>query len=88
MREAEARGGPEGDNLSTIIVRWGPETLTDAPSTTTDTLDVGEFETEMDRTLTLDGPRRHPARSDRRRDRTRDRRNPVDDPEISQVKGF
>ncbi len=53
MREAEARGGPEGDNLSTIIVRWGPETLTDAPSTTTDSLDVGKFETEMDTTLTL-----------------------------------
>src|SRR5262249_8010928 len=29
MREAEARGGPDGDNLSLIVVRWGPETLTD-----------------------------------------------------------
>jgi serine/threonine protein phosphatase PrpC len=29
MREAEKRGGPDGDNLSAIIVRWGPETLTD-----------------------------------------------------------
>ena len=27
MREAEKRGGPDGDNLSAIVVRWGPETL-------------------------------------------------------------
>jgi serine/threonine protein phosphatase PrpC len=54
MREAELRGGPEGDNLSVIVVRWGPETLTDEPSTTiTETLNLGEFQTEIDRTLTL-----------------------------------
>ena len=54
MREAEARGGPEGDNLSMIAVRWGPETLTDDPTTTiTETLGLGEFQTEIDRTLTL-----------------------------------
>ena len=35
MREAEKRGGPESDNLSAICVRWGPETLTDEPSTIT-----------------------------------------------------
>jgi len=54
MREAEKRGGPDGDNLSTIVVRWGPETLTDEPSTTiTETLGLGEFQTQIDRTLTL-----------------------------------
>jgi serine/threonine protein phosphatase PrpC len=54
MREAEVRGGPEGDNLSLIVVRWGPETLTDEPTTTiTETLGLGEFQTEIDRTLTL-----------------------------------
>ena len=53
MREAEERGGADGDNLSAIIVRWGPETLADQPSTTTDTLGLGEFETQIDSTLTL-----------------------------------
>ena len=54
MREAELRGGPDGDNLSAIIVRWGPETLTDVPSTTiTEAMGLGEFETQLDRTLTL-----------------------------------
>jgi serine/threonine protein phosphatase PrpC len=54
MREAEIRGGAEGDNLSAIIVRWGPETLADEPSTTmTETLGLGEFQTQIDRTLTL-----------------------------------
>jgi hypothetical protein len=54
MREAEVRGGPEGDNLSIVVVRWGPETLTDEPTTTiTETLGLGEFQTEIDRTLTL-----------------------------------
>jgi serine/threonine protein phosphatase PrpC len=62
MREAEQRGGPEGDNLSAIVVRWGPETLTDEQATTiTETLGLGEFETQVDRTLTLTdrkGPQR------------------------------
>jgi serine/threonine protein phosphatase PrpC len=53
MREAEERGGPEGDNLSAIIVRWGPETLADQPSTTTDTLELGQFETQLEKTVTL-----------------------------------
>ena len=54
MREGEKRGGPDGDNLSAIVVRWGPETLTDEPSTTiTETLGLGEFQTQIDRTLTL-----------------------------------
>ena len=35
-------------------MRWGPETLTDEPSTTiTETLGLGEFQTQIDRTLTL-----------------------------------
>jgi serine/threonine protein phosphatase PrpC len=54
MREAEARGGPEGDNVSAIIVRWGPEAIPEEPSTTiTETMGMGEFETQIDRTLTL-----------------------------------
>ena len=54
MKEGEKRGGDEGDNLSAIVVRWGPETLTDEQTTTvTETLGLGEFETQIDRTLTL-----------------------------------
>jgi PPM family protein phosphatase len=54
MREAERRGGDDGDNLSAIVMRWGPETLVDEPSTTiTETLGLGEFETQLDRTLSL-----------------------------------
>jgi serine/threonine protein phosphatase PrpC len=52
MREAEARGGPEGDNVSAIIVRWGPDRLADEP-TTTDNLELGQFETQVENTLTL-----------------------------------
>jgi serine/threonine protein phosphatase PrpC len=52
MREAEERGGAEGDNLSAIIVRWGPETLADEP-TTTDNLALGQFETQVEHTITL-----------------------------------
>jgi serine/threonine protein phosphatase PrpC len=53
IRDAEARGGSDGDNVSAIIVRWGSETLTDEPSTTTDALEPGEFETEIEDTATL-----------------------------------
>ena len=54
VREAEHRGGDEGDNLSTIVVRWGPDSMTDVPSTTiTETMGLGEFQTQIDRTLTL-----------------------------------
>jgi len=54
MREAERRGGPDGDNLSAIVVRWGPENQVDEPSTTTtETLGLGEFATQLDRTLSL-----------------------------------
>ena len=65
MSEAETRSGPEGDNLSAIIVRWGPETLADEP-TTTDNLELGQFETQVDATVTL------AERSGERRDLTDD----------------
>ncbi len=54
MREGEKRGGADGDNLSAIVVRWGPETLTEDQSTTiTETLGLGEFQTQLEQTLTL-----------------------------------
>jgi len=53
MREAEQRGGPDGDNLSVIAVRWGPEGAAEEPSTITDTMALGDFETQLDNTLTL-----------------------------------
>ncbi len=54
MREGEKRGGADGDNLSAIVVRWGPETLTDDQATTiTETLGLGEFQTQLEQTLTL-----------------------------------
>ncbi len=55
MKEAEKRGGAEGDNLSSIIVRWGPEATTEGPATITETLALGEFETQLDRTDSVDG---------------------------------
>jgi PPM family protein phosphatase len=56
MNAAERRGGADGDNLSAIIVRWGPEIVVEDPSTTTtttETMVLGEFETQLDRTLTI-----------------------------------
>ena len=54
MDQAEKRNGPDGDNLSAIVVRWGAETLTDEGQTTvTDTLGLGEFATEIEHTMTL-----------------------------------
>jgi serine/threonine protein phosphatase PrpC len=54
MREAERRAGTDGDNLSAIIVRWGPESDADEPLTTiTETLPLGEFATQLDSTLSL-----------------------------------
>jgi serine/threonine protein phosphatase PrpC len=55
MRDAEKRGGADGDNLSAIVVRWGPETSADEPSTITDTMGLGDFQTQLERTLSLDG---------------------------------
>jgi len=54
LREAEKRGGHDGDNLSLIAVRWGAETLAEeASSTITETMGLGEFQTELDKTVTL-----------------------------------
>ena len=53
MKEAEHRAGPEGDNLSVIIMRWGPQAA-DEPTTITATMPLGEFQTEMERTVTLE----------------------------------
>ena len=54
LREAERRGGPDGDNLSLIAVRWGAETLAEeASSTITETMGLGEFQTELEKTVTL-----------------------------------
>jgi serine/threonine protein phosphatase PrpC len=54
LREAERRGGPDGDNLSLIAVRWGPETPSaEEASTITETMGLGEFQTELEKTVTL-----------------------------------
>ncbi|MDQ6619067.1 MAG: protein phosphatase 2C domain-containing protein [Pseudomonadota bacterium] len=53
LREAEQRGGADGDNLSAVIARWGPEGAEEEPSTITDTMAPGDFQTQVDRTLTL-----------------------------------
>ena len=56
MREAERRAGIDGDNLSAIVVRWGPESeVDDLSSTITETLPLGEFATQLDSTLSLPG---------------------------------
>src|SRR5258708_7405078 len=53
-RGPEVPGGPEGAHPALLVRCWGPETLTDDPTTTiTETLSLGEFQTEIDRTLTL-----------------------------------
>lgn len=56
MKEAEQRGADESDNLSAIVMRWGPEMVTD-PTTITETMSLGEFQTELERTLTLTNTR-------------------------------
>jgi serine/threonine protein phosphatase PrpC len=55
LREGERRGGPDADNLSAIIVRWGAESLAEEQTTTTitESLGLGQFETQIDHTLTL-----------------------------------
>jgi PPM family protein phosphatase len=50
MDDAEARAGAESDNLSLIVVRWGSD---DPLSTLTETMHLGEFETQINETLTL-----------------------------------
>ncbi len=88
VREAEARGGDEGDNVSTIVVRWGPESLADQLSTTiTETMGLGEFQTQIDRHADADRSQGRAARPLRRRDRARDRRDPGDDSALPEVDG-
>ncbi|MCL2309641.1 MAG: serine/threonine-protein phosphatase [Proteobacteria bacterium] len=54
MREAQQRGGPDGDNLSTIIMRWDTDAATDSSlATETATLAAGEFQTELERAVTV-----------------------------------
>jgi len=50
MDDAEGRGGAEGDNLSMIAIRWGAE---EPVSTLTEALSLGEFQTQIDNTLSL-----------------------------------
>jgi serine/threonine protein phosphatase PrpC len=52
MKEGEHRGGPDGDNLSALAVHWGPE-ADDGPATVTETMPLGEFGTQIERTITL-----------------------------------
>jgi serine/threonine protein phosphatase PrpC len=54
MREAQQRGGLDGDNLSTIIMRWDTDADSDpSPATETETLSLGEFQSEIERTITV-----------------------------------
>ena len=50
MDEAEGRGGADGDNLSMIAIRWGAD---EPLSTITEALSLGEFQTQIDHTLSL-----------------------------------
>jgi serine/threonine protein phosphatase PrpC len=50
MDDAEGRGGAEGDNLSMIAIRWGAD---EPLSTMTEALSLGEFQTQIDHTLSL-----------------------------------
>ncbi len=52
VKDAEERGGADGDNVSLLAMRWGPENFAD-PITETDTMPLGEFTTEIERTVTL-----------------------------------
>lgn len=59
LNDAERRGGADCDNLSIIAVRWAgsPGEWSDTSTTThTETLAMGEFSTQMDRTITLAEP--------------------------------
>lgn len=53
MREAQKRGGPEGDNLSSIIMRWDTEAVSDERTTETGSLSPGEFQTQLEETVVL-----------------------------------
>ncbi len=59
LSEAERRAGRDADNLSIIAVRWAGSAAdwSDTFTTThTETLAMGEFSTQMDRTITLAEP--------------------------------
>jgi PPM family protein phosphatase len=69
LNEAERRNGPECDNLSVIALRWaGASNIWNEGANTqtqTQTLALGEFSTQMDRTVTLAEPMTgRPALSD------------------------
>lgn len=54
MREAQKRGGSEGDNLSTIIMRWDTSRVDDSETTETSSLSPGEFSsTQLQETVNL-----------------------------------
>lgn len=59
LDDAERRAGADCDNLSVIAVRWAgnPGAWVESHSSTrTETLAMGEFSTQMDRTITLAEP--------------------------------
>jgi PPM family protein phosphatase len=67
LNEAERRGGTDCDNLSVIALRWAGAVSAwgDGVATQTQTLALGEFSTQMDRTVTLAEPMTgRPALSD------------------------
>lgn len=58
LAESERRAGIDCDNLSVIAVAWAGESHAwqDGTTTRTETLALGEFSTQMDRTITLADP--------------------------------
>lgn len=58
LAESERRAGIDCDNLSVIGMAWAGEALgwNDGTTTRTETLALGEFSTQMDRTITLADP--------------------------------
>ncbi len=54
LTEAQRRAGENSDNLSAIGLRWGSaKVATEGAPTITETMRMGEFTTQMDRTVTL-----------------------------------
>jgi PPM family protein phosphatase len=58
LNEAERRNGTDCDNLSVIALKWASAIpgWSEGPTTQTDTLALGEFSTQVERTLTLADP--------------------------------
>ena len=83
MREAEQRGGADGDNLSAIVVRWGrrrwPTSRRRRSPRRSASASSRRRSTARSRSTDRKGIA---ARPHRRRDRARDRRDPVDDPAV------